>query len=285
GDSYEYWSAQDTRRVPAFDVAHVYWLDRPGQVRGVPWYAPVVIDMRDFDDYQDAQLLRQKVAACFTAFVRSPPSDFSLSDSKTDDAGRPLGEKVEPGMIEILQPGEEVTFGTPPQLQGEAEFASVSLHRIAAGLDISYEALTSDYSKVNFSSARMGWLQYQRQIKGWRHTMLEPMLLSTVGQWLIETATVMGLASPDDKIGWTYPGRQMIDPAKETKALAEQVRDGFKPWQDAVRELGEDPEEVIRKYQEDNERFDAAGLIFDLDPRRQNSNGTPRGSSNGQNQN
>jgi len=58
-----------SKRVPAKDVVHVFRVDRAGQVRGVPWGAPALIRMRDFDEYEDAQLVQQKIAACFSAFV------------------------------------------------------------------------------------------------------------------------------------------------------------------------------------------------------------------------
>ena len=55
--------------VPADQIMHVYRVLRPGQVRGVPWLAPVMMALRDLDDYCDAERVRKKVEACVTAFV------------------------------------------------------------------------------------------------------------------------------------------------------------------------------------------------------------------------
>ena len=68
GDAYSFRQLKSTF-VPAADIIHVYRPDRPGQVRGVPWGSPVIIKLRDFDEYDDYQLLRQKIAACYTVFV------------------------------------------------------------------------------------------------------------------------------------------------------------------------------------------------------------------------
>ncbi|MFW6198507.1 MAG: phage portal protein, partial [Acidobacteriota bacterium] len=57
-----------SRPIPARDIIHIYRQERPGQVRGIPWSAPVLLRLADFDDYEDAQLIRQKIAACFAAF-------------------------------------------------------------------------------------------------------------------------------------------------------------------------------------------------------------------------
>jgi lambda family phage portal protein len=56
-------------RVPAERVLHIYRVDRPGQVRGVPWLASAITRLKDLDDFEDAELMQQKVAACFGAFV------------------------------------------------------------------------------------------------------------------------------------------------------------------------------------------------------------------------
>jgi lambda family phage portal protein len=63
--------AYESRLVPASEIAHIFRTDRPGQARGVTWFAPVILKMRDLADYADAQLVRQKVAACFAAFIHS----------------------------------------------------------------------------------------------------------------------------------------------------------------------------------------------------------------------
>jgi lambda family phage portal protein len=75
GDQFYRMTNLKSRRVPARDVLHVYRLDRPGQVRGVPWSAPILLKLRDYDEYEDAQLIRQKIAACFSVFI-TPGDQF-----------------------------------------------------------------------------------------------------------------------------------------------------------------------------------------------------------------
>ena len=50
--------------VPANQILHAYRVLRPGQVRGVPWLAPVMLALRDLDDYADAERVRKKIEAC-----------------------------------------------------------------------------------------------------------------------------------------------------------------------------------------------------------------------------
>src|SRR5262249_35547454 len=145
--------------------------DRAGQVRGVPWGSSVLLKIRDFDDYDydDAQLMRQKIAACFAGFLMDKEVPEASSDHETGL------EHINPGTIAKLPPGKEIVFGNPPVVGLEYQpYATVTLRSIATGFDVPYESLTQDYSQVNFSSGRMGWLEFHRNIEQWRWHMMIP---------------------------------------------------------------------------------------------------------------
>lgn len=261
--------------VPADSIIHMYRVDRPGQGRGTSWFAPVIMRLRDFPEYLDAQLLRQKIAACFAAFVTVDGQDgTSISETETSASGLPL-ESFEPGMIERLRPGESVEFGSPPSVGEIDRYSTVTLHEIAAGLNISYEVFSGDYTAVNFSSGRMGWLEFERQINGWRNTMVEPQMLAPIGSVFLRYARVMGLLPATDmaKIKWTAPRRDMISPRDEVPYLLTQVRAGFMSRTEAIRRAGYDPETVEAEYVAENERADALKLVFDSDPRNRTASG------------
>jgi capsid protein len=59
----------------------------------------------------------------------------------------------------------------------------------------------------------------------------------------------------------------MIDPSKEVKALSELVRNGFSSWHDAVKSLGDNPDEVMKQLISDAAAFDKAGIKPACDPR------------------
>lgn len=248
-------------KVPAEEVIHVFRQDRPHQTRGVPWASPVIIRLRDFDDYSDAQLLKQKISACFTAFA---------VDTEAPDAGMgaDLIDKLEPGAIEILPPGKDIRFATPPTV---GEFDKISreyLLQIAAGFGVTYESLTGDLSNTSFASGRMGWLEFQRNIEAWRWQMLVPQLLNPVWKWFAAAGTVNGIRMEGIVPQWTAPRRELIDPAKEIEATKKAVRSGFMSLSEAIREFGYEPEEVREEQAEDNAANDRLGLILDSDPRR-----------------
>lgn len=253
------------RRVSADFVAHVYRVDRPGQVRGVSWFAPVIMRMRDFADYADAQLMRQKIAACFAAFITTSDG-YDASSADVSTTGQPV-EVFEPGMIERLREGETVTFATPPSTSDFAGYSASTLREIAAGIGITYEALTGDLTGVNYSSGRMGWLEYQRNIDAWRWNMLIPQMMGPLAAWTQEAAMVVTGSTEPFWFTWTPPRREMIDPSVEIEASQAAIRAGLSSRSEEVRRNGYDPTELDTEVAKDNERADALGLVYDSDPR------------------
>ena len=254
-------------RIPADQIIHLFYEERPGQDRGVPLGVASMLRIRDFDDYEDAQLIRQKIAACFAAFITSDA--HSVTPSQAGANGGYDLERVEPGIIERLRPGESVSFGVPPTAEGYAEYSRKVLQGIGAGYDVTYEALTGDLSNVNFSSGRMGWIEFGRFVEEWQEHLVIPVLCGRVFEWFLQFARLQGIIpeSSQVSVSWTAPRREFVDPLKEIKALVEQARAGFISWQEAVRMLGYDPEEIMEQLQTDSAAFDSAGLKPYSDPR------------------
>ena len=64
---------------------------------------------------------------------------------------------------------------------------------------------------------------------------------------------------------WTPPRRELIDPAKEIKALIEAVRAGFMSLSEVQRSLGYIPAEVMAELEGDLKDARAKGLALDVD--------------------
>lgn len=251
-------------RVPAETVTHVYRQDRPGQMRGVSWFAPIALKLRDIEDHDEAQLMRQKIAACFAAFRVQPDADF---DTETDDAGMTT---LTPGRIQNLMPGEDIRFADPPGVSGYDDFTRSVLRSVAAGMGITYEALSGDLSQVNFTSGRMGRMEMDRNVSAWQWLMMVPQMCLPVGRWTVEAwrASVPGMGREEIRLDWVPPHRALVDPTREVPALANKVRAGFASRRGVISELGFDPERVMAEIKADADDADAMGLVFDTDPRR-----------------
>lgn len=281
--SFELLGAQ-SRRVPAEEILHIYRVERPGQLRGVPWLAAAIARLNDFDDYEDAILMQQKIAACFGAFVSD--ADGAANPLGQQSANDPHLETLEPGHIEYLGAGKTVTFATPPNVSNQEIFSTQNLRRIAASIAVTYEDLTGDYSKVNFSSARMGRLAHWQGVHDWRWNMLIPQLCDGVWNWIIGRAAETKNWNETPRAEWATPPMPMLDPAQEGLAYTRLVRGGIMTLSQAIRERGEDPKTHLEEIAADNKKLDDLGIWLDTDPRRTSAAGLTQerpggGSGNG----
>lgn len=262
----------DTERVSidAADMVHAYRIDRAEQTRGVPWLAPILIKAKGLDEYDDAQLMRQKIAACFSAFVsvldvrKGAFGGLGASDSSHGDVD---GEDVQPGMITKLGPGESITFANPPGVDGHTDYVATQSRQIAVGVGVTYEAMTGDYSRVNFASGRMGHIQMKANVEAWRDRIMYTQVLNPWMHWFLETAALLGYDTSDVTWTWIAPHFEMIDPQKESAAAKELVRCGFSDMETQTQKFGREPEDIIKKTKSWNDQIDKAELKFDTDPR------------------
>jgi lambda family phage portal protein len=243
--------------VPAGEIIHTYEVNRPGQCIGVPFGSAVLLHLRDIDDIASAMLLKTKIAACFTAFVYSnEPSDLA--------SPTPLTETLEPGAIEILPDGKQITFANPPQSPDYVSHQKHHLHAVAAGYGITYEALTGILSDVNFSSARMGWIEFHRNVAAWRWNITIPQVLDPVHRWFNDAARMAQVRGPRRMI-WTPPRRELVDPAKEINSLIAAVKAGFMSLSEVQRSLGFIPAEVMAELEQDFADARSKGLALEVD--------------------
>jgi lambda family phage portal protein len=203
--------------IPAEDVMHTYRIQRPGQVRGVPWLAPVMTALRDLDDYADAERIRKKIEACMVGIVTQPDgmggSPIGSSSQTTDPQTGNKLDYFEPGMYKYAKPGESVTFNNPQVIGGYGEFKSIELQSIGAGVGVPYEMLTGDLSKVNYSSYRAGMLGFRNTVEAFRWLTLIPAFCQPTWRRFIDILVLQGkLKQAAYGCQWTAPKWESVDP-------------------------------------------------------------------------
>lgn len=265
-------SSRQADRIPASEVLHIYKRKRPGQVRGASWFAPVILRMKDFDTYEDAALVKQKIAACLAVITSDVDGSAPALGAATD--GTPPIDSLEPGMILNAPPGRSISVVQPPTISEHKEYAETVLRAIATGLGMTYEDLTGDYSGLTFSAARMSRIRHWDRVHDWRWLMLIPQFCQPVWSWAMQAAAITGL--PEQPLAeWSAPPMPMIEPQAEAAAYRELVRIGGITWPEMVRERGYDPETVLAEIAETNKKLDALGIVLDCDPRRTSQQGQP----------
>ena len=276
-----------TVRVDAAEIIHMYRPLRPGQIRGEPWLARALMKLHDLDQYDDAELVRKKTAAMFAGFVtRLAPEDNLLNEGLSDASGVAMAG-MEPGTMQILEPGEDIKFSQPADVGGSySEFMRMQFRAVAAAMGVTYEQLTGDLTQVNYSSIRAGLLEFRRRVESLQHGVIVHQLCRPIWRaWMDQAAIEGALNLPGyanaktvrrdyQACKWIPQGWQWVDPLKEADAMKAAIRSGLMSRSEAISANGYDAEDVDREIAADNARADGLGLIFDSDPRHELSAST-----------
>ena len=270
-----------TVRVDAAEIIHLFRPLRPGQIRGEPWLARALVKLNDLDQYDDAELVRKKTAAMFAGFVtRLSPEDNLMGEGVSDSNGVALAG-LEPGTMQILEPGEDIKFSQPADVGGSySEFLRMQFRAVAAAMGVTYEQLTGDLSLVNYSSIRAGLLEFRRRVEALQHGIIVHQLCRPIWQAWMDQAVLEGsLKMPGYSLAakrrnyqcvkWIPQGWQWVDPLKEADAMKAAIRSGLMSRSEAISANGYDAEDVDREIAADNARADGLGLVFDSDPRHE----------------
>jgi lambda family phage portal protein len=293
GDLVEF-DRSDLRRVPAEVITHLFDPLRPGQLHGIPYLAQALVKLYELDAFDDATLVRQKLANLFVAFLtRQPPAGdevttdtFTGQTQQTDDSGNPL-LPLEPGLFQELDPGEDVKFSTPPGVADfYADFMRQQLSSVSASTGTPYEVLTGDLRGVSDRALRVILLEFRRRIQILQHQIVVFQFCRPVWRAWFDAAVLSGALpinaaayarDPEQfrAVKWMPQGWPYLHPVQDVEADKAAVRAGFASRSSVVSERGEDSEAIDAENAGDNSRADELGLRYDSDGRSAPSAAAP----------
>lgn len=221
------------------NVLHLFKPLRPGQVRGVPWIAPILEPLKQLSRYTDAELKAAVDSAVFSVFVKMDPEAFE--DLFTDDckealiksAGKWSGE-LESGKAVNLLPGEEIQTNTPGRPNPQFDpFVLAILRQIGVALELPFEVLVMHFQS-SYSAARAALLMAWKFFRAERDLLVNDLCQPAYELWLADEVAEGRIAAPgyfaDDIVRaawsaavWTGDGPGSIDPAKEVDAAQKRV--------------------------------------------------------------
>jgi lambda family phage portal protein len=239
--------------LPADDVIHIFLPERPGQNRGVPWFAPVMDDAHQMEGYEQAAVIRARGAASLMGFIETPEGELDGDD--VEDQQRLTD--FEPGQFRYLNPGEKIEI---PQLNAPDSqyemFVRQKTRRFAAGLGVSYETISRDFSQTNYSSSRLSLLEDREHWKLIQRLLIENLHQRVFAEWLSAAVLAGELNLPDyelrperyeSAIHWQPRGWSWVDPLKEAKAYALMEDRGYMTKAQICGLLGSDLEENMKE--------------------------------------
>jgi lambda family phage portal protein len=264
-------STQRHKRIPAEEIIHLYRAERPGQTRGVTWFASAIQRLHHLAGYEQAEVVRARASSALMGFITSPEGEL-IGDDVMD------GERVsnfEPGVFKYLNPGESVTVPSLDSPDGQFEpFLRAMLRAMAAGIGCSYETISRDFSQTNYSSSRLSLIEdrdHWRILQSW---MIENFHRRVFHEWIELAVLSNALSLPGYELSperfkaarWMPRGWAWVDPAKEVAAYKEAVRCGFKTLGEVVAEQGGDLEEIFVQLESERLLAEKHGLVLDIDP-------------------
>lgn len=263
-------------RIPASDILHIFKPLAPGQVRGVSWLAPVILQAGEFDQLLDALLVSAKVGAMHAGFVVDPNATGAID--MQGSAGDLSEASLEPGVVRLLPAGTDIRFNSPDQLKEVSGLIKTNLLALAAGLGVPVHMLSGDLSDANYSSLRAGLLPFRARVEQIQYGILAPQLLRPVWQRVVASAVLSGtFEAPDyesnltayEAVEWIMPRHMQVDPSKDMQAVRDALDMGLMSRRQAVAEQGWSVESLDAEIAADKAREAELGLSFGLNPTSQ----------------
>lgn len=212
---------------------------RPGQVRGVPWIAPILEPLKQLGRWSDAELNAAVVSSLMATFITMDPDAFdNLYDADAQgaivtNAGKWSGE-MESGKAINLLPGESIESNTPGRPNPAFDpFWMAMVRQIGMALEMPYEVLVMHFQS-SYSAARAALLMAWKSFRSKRDLLAKMLCQPVFELWLTDEIAEGRINAPgffaDDVVRaawcaaiWTGDGPGSIDPAKEVDAAQKRV--------------------------------------------------------------
>jgi lambda family phage portal protein len=229
--------------VDADQVIHLFRIDRPGQVRGVPEITSALGLFANLRRYTEAVIAAAETAADFAAVM------YSTSSAAGDQ------DEIEPFAAIELEKRAMLTLPDGWQLgQVKAEqptttyqmFKREIIAEIARCLNMPYNIAAGDSSSYNYSSGRLDHQVYYADIDIRRSRVEADALDRILTAWFDEAALIAGVipeglgAVEEIPHEWQWDAPAHIDEQKEANAQMTRLQSGMTSYQTEFAREGHD---------------------------------------------
>lgn len=250
---YEYGAEPTTFvRVKAYgettglpNILHIMDTERPEQYRGVPYLAQAIEPLLQMRRYTEAEITAAIVQSFFTAFVKTEAgaADIPWNEVGDGDGNREVSRdsneyEMGPGTMNILEPGEDVTFGSPTHPNtGFDTFMRSMCDQVGACLEIPADLLLMAFN-ASYSASRAALLEAWKGFRMRRNWLTDDFCRPVYELWLTEAVARGRISAPgfltDPLIRqaylgseWIGPAQGQLDPTKEVQAATMAIEAGL----------------------------------------------------------
>jgi len=260
-------------------------VEEPGQARGIPWLSIGARRLWMAQKFEEACSVASRNSAERLGFFVSPSGDAppGFADqivSSVLEAARAAGKVLSPAEVEQItaaankfsttMPGQYDTipagydfrqYDSPwPNIQA-GEYVKSQIRGWSAARGASYHTIGNDLEGVNYSSARVGILDEREHYKVVQQDLIDWLHQPVLERWMpfavLQEQRLVGSRVRDYVDACTWRPRRWagIDPAKEAAANESDLLFGLTSRSRIILERGDDPEEVSREREIDEEMF------------------------------
>ena len=255
----------NTERFAADAVIYLSAKEYPEQLRGIPMLASIMGRARNLDEYAATELERASIDSRNAGYISAPAESGETLEPDDESDGYAVVEDDAFHLREIPDGATVVPASTNHPSGVFQPFMDSQKADIAAGSGaLSSAEVSGDYSKVNFSSARMARLAAQPTFEFLRGQLVKG-LHDVLFNECVKFGVMQGELGPSALMRvpmWRFPAPAAIQPREQAMADHQAIADGIKSVQQIIRERGGDPDEVRREIEEDMAWYAERGLVY-----------------------
>lgn len=267
-------------------VVHDFEHDRASQHRGgAGVLSPILQRLKMIVQYDGSELDAAMINAILGTYIESPfdPELVQSAIGSNEDIGayqqmrtdfhKQHNVKFGGARIPILAPGEKINAITAARPNSAFEsFQSVMLRNVASSLGLSYEQLSADWSKSNYSSARgailEAWKTITRRKDDFANGFCTPIFSAFTEESHEKDDLPLPSGAPSfnecrtaySACNWLSPARLAIDGVKEAQASQLGMEAGLTTLQREAMDAGTDWEETLEQRAVEIKRFEELGV-------------------------
>lgn len=224
------------------NILHIMDSERPEQYRGVSYLAQIIEPLLQMRRYTESELMAAVVESFFTAFVKTetPTDEMPLNSTNADDriSDDPDEYEMGPGQVNMMKPGEDVTFADPKRpSSGFQAFSRAICEQIGAALEIPADLLLKAFD-ASYSASRAALLEAWKAFRMRRAWFTSDFCEPVYEIWLSEAVARGRIWAPgfftDPAIRqawlgseWIGPSQGQLDPVKEITAELLAISEGI----------------------------------------------------------
>jgi lambda family phage portal protein len=222
------------------NVIHLFDMVRPGQVRGVPWIAPIIEPLKQLGKWSDAELNAAVTSAIWAIAVTMDHEAFQ--EVFDDDTATTLinsnlqtrSRTFESGKVINYLPGESMEIKTPGRPNPAFDpFWTAMVRQVGMVLGVPYEVLVMHFQS-SYTAARGALLVAWRRWNQRREKLAKGLCSPVVELWMANEVARGNVAAPGffasklvraawTQATWTGDGPGSVDPVKDVTAAKMRV--------------------------------------------------------------